>query len=108
MAHLVTAPLVLAKDEAGRVRYHYNGAVITDLSEIQAAHFTKLGLVEHVDDDAVAEQSAPPVVTVTVLDRPLNTATEDEWRQYAISAHGVTPEDAAKVSRKDLIELYGG
>jgi hypothetical protein len=60
MPYLVTAPLVLAKDREGKVRYHYrgnvpapanSGPIIPWLSDEQAAHFLRLGVVERIEEE---------------------------------------------------------
>jgi hypothetical protein len=107
MAYLAVAPLVLAKDQAGRIHYHYEGInpVIPWLSDDQAEHFLSEGLVEEADDDELDE--ADP------LARPRNTALKDVWVAHVVAKTAatekpVTAEEADKLSKQELISLYGG
>lgn len=45
MSYLVTAPLVVAKDAEGKLVYHYAGAVIPWLSEVDKTRFVADGMV---------------------------------------------------------------
>jgi hypothetical protein len=56
----VVAPLVLVKDEDGRVNYAYQDAVVR-LSDEQAAHFVEEGLVEESDGGAYADDGSDDV-----------------------------------------------
>jgi hypothetical protein len=51
-AFRVVAPLVIAKDQHGRMVHCYRGALLGWLNDEQAAHFLRKGLVERVGDDA--------------------------------------------------------
>lgn len=59
MSYVVDAPLVLARDQEGRVHHRYQGAVIDWLSDEQAEHFLGLGLVHKVGDEPAADPSEP-------------------------------------------------
>jgi cytochrome c oxidase cbb3-type subunit II len=67
----VLAPLVLAKDQEGQVRYHYRdapnigeplnyGATIPWLSDAQAEQFLLEGQVERIDDEPVDTAQTGP------------------------------------------------
>ncbi|MBN9791289.1 hypothetical protein DMP17_22160 [Pseudonocardia sp. TMWB2A] len=53
--------------------------------------------------------STEPVVTTDpadpAVDRPANTDSVAVWREYAVK-RGVTPEEAAKLDRKVIIERF--
>lgn len=49
MSYQVVAPLVIAKDQAGKLQYVYEGGVIPWLSDEQAEHFLSSGLVVETD-----------------------------------------------------------
>ena len=62
MPYKVTAPLVIARSREGELCYHYRdmvnigapinyGSVIPWLNDEQAEHFTKLGLVERIEEE---------------------------------------------------------
>lgn len=57
MAYVVDAPLVLARDQEGKVHHCYQGAVIPWLPEDLAEHLLGLGMV-HVEGNAVADEPA--------------------------------------------------
>lgn len=48
----VTAALVIAKDQAGRLHHAYQGSLLGWLSEQQEQHFLSHGLVERIEDSA--------------------------------------------------------
>jgi hypothetical protein len=65
MPYKVKAELVVAKDREGKLRHHYRnadhigapinyGSVIPWLSDEQAEHFLRLGLVERIPEEPVA------------------------------------------------------
>lgn len=117
----VVAPLVIAEDQAGKLHHVYEGGVIPWLSDRQAEHFVSEGLVEEVGADvgpvvAVLEPGyvapVPGVDPVSPLGdpedaRPLRAASKAEWVDYAVSK-GADPEEAAALSKVELVELYGG
>ncbi|GAB4582618.1 hypothetical protein [Nocardia sp. IFM 10818] len=130
----VTAPLVVAPDAAGLLRYRYRGAVlgVDDIDAEAAARLIDDGMVERVpfvvfnpgDEDTGDSQgqpgasgdggqaggdnegqaaSAPPAATVA--ERPKKTAPAAEWEAYAV-ARGMSPEDAAALTRAELIAKF--
>jgi hypothetical protein len=105
MAYYVTAPCVLAKDQAGRIHYHYESInpVIPWLSDEQAEHFLAQGLVEPVADDPAVDGGG----------KPSKRASKETWEAYVIALTAdteapVTEDEAKAASKSDLISLYGG
>lgn len=122
-AYLVTAPLVVAPDEAGRSHHRYAGQLILWLSDASREHLLGLGLVEEVADpvspgvvpteDALNEPPAPvdePVGAELVVDptvRPAQTAPKPAWVAHVAAVAGVDPAEAEKLSKPELIALAG-
>ena len=48
----VTAALVIAKDQAGRLHHCYQGSLLGWLSDQQAQHFLSHNLIERIEDSA--------------------------------------------------------
>lgn len=48
----VICPLVIAKDQAGRLHHAYKGSVLGWLNDEQREHFLRKGLVEEIPDSA--------------------------------------------------------
>jgi hypothetical protein len=72
----VVAPLVIAKDQEGRLRHCYRGSLLGWLSDEQAGHFLKHNLVERIEDSpAVATLPAPEAIANCVS--ALNTLRVD-------------------------------
>ena len=62
----VTAALVIAKDQTGRLHHIYYGDWIPWLNDEQRGHFLRLGLVEEIEEvqsAAVVEQHPAPAAT---------------------------------------------
>jgi hypothetical protein len=104
VSYLVTAPLVIAKDQAGQLHHMYAGSVIPWLSDVQRDHFLDLHLVEELgssdpsDDDEMDEE---------VGDQPPpKSGTLAAWKKWALSK-GASPDDVETLTKADLIELYG-
>ena len=118
MAYKIVAPLVLAHDQEGKTHHRYHGAVIHYLSDEQREHLLRTGLVEEVDaadpstegvDDG-DDESAP--VVVTEVTRPPDVATKPVWVAYVVAKTAgtekpVSAEEADKLTRDDLVALYG-
>ncbi|MBR7191720.1 hypothetical protein [Gordonia sp. SCSIO 19800] len=112
MSYEVIAPLVVAGDPEGKLKYHYQGAIVEYLSEEDAERFLDAGMVVENDDihteslvplDDPADGGDPPPVGDGV--RPPKTASKEAWVEYAIAKHGFTREDAEAASKADLQEL---
>jgi hypothetical protein len=102
MAFYAVAPCVLAKDQAGRIHYHYESVnpVIPWLSDDQAEHFLAEGLVVEIDDPVDPEpEPAEPV-------EPKRTAPKAKWVTWAVYK-GADPDEAKAASQADLVALYG-
>ena len=101
MSYLVTAACVLAKDQAGNVRYFYEGDVIPWLSDQQAEHFLGEDLVEETDkgvggSEPVDEDDAPPAEG----DKPAEDATKADLVAW-VSAN-VVKDDGSDYSEAEL------
>lgn len=58
----VVAPLVLARDGAGRLHHAYRGSMLGWLSEDQSQHFLRHGLVERVPEPDAPEMPPADVI----------------------------------------------
>lgn len=119
MSYKVTAPLVLARDQGGKVRYHYYDSVIPWLSDEHAAHLLDLELVAEVPESEVVD----PEVVVSdaelaagdpntdpgpvVGEMPNRVAPKSDWVAYAVIAHDVSEEEADGLTKAELIERFG-
>lgn len=115
MSYQVTAPLVLAKDRTGKVRYHYYDSVIPWLSSEQAAHLLDLDMVveipdveEFVDPNLVVSDESEP----DGLKMPNRVAPKDEWSAYAVAITAktdkpLTNDEAEAFTKVELIERFG-
>jgi hypothetical protein len=93
MAHVATAPLVIAKNDEGGDVYVYQGGVLPpDQDEAWLAQMVAEGLVAEVSDEAEAAT------------RPARNAGRDPWLAYAL-ANGVPEEEASGLSRDELRDL---
>lgn len=104
MSYQVVAAVVLAKDEAGRVHYVYEGGHIEWLSDEQAEHFVSEGLVVEVGSGDVADLDD---ATEPVDKKPLRAASKADWVAYAVS-QGADEAEAEAHTKGELIDLYGG
>lgn len=112
MSYLVTAPLVVAADPEGALKYHYQGTEIEFLSEFDADRFLADGMVveigssvEQFDEDVVPDDG-PPVVPPADETRPPKTASKEAWVDFAV-ASGMSREEAEDASKTDLIQALG-
>ncbi|QDK01113.1 head-tail connector protein [Mycobacterium phage Purky] len=125
MRYRVTAVLVCARDQGGRVHHRYYGEIIEWLPADQAKHLLELGMVEKlgaapepevVDDDeldqpaedvdADDEPDAEPEPERTDGGMPLRAAPKADWVKYAVTK-GADPVEAEALNKTELIELYG-
>ncbi|QFG09036.1 head-tail connector protein [Mycobacterium phage ThulaThula] len=112
----VTAALVCARDQGGRVHHRYYGEIIEWLPADQAKHLLDLGMVEKVGSapapvDEPVDDVEPEPVDVEPQPRaeggaPLRAAPKADWVDYAVSK-GVDPVEAESLNKTELIELYG-
>jgi hypothetical protein len=106
MAYKVTAPLVCAPDRMGKVRYHYQNAVIPWLDEDKAAYLLRIKMVEEVPDSEVLvpdEDGADEHYTAD--GHPKKVAPVAVWRDFRVSQGVVTVEEAAEMTKTELVEL---
>ena len=99
----VTAPLVLAKNEAGSNVEVYEGGLVP-------AGQSDEWVARHVRDGMVAETSAPDDAGGSAGDEgddgpPARNASAEEWRAFAVS-QGLDEAEAAGMSRDELRALY--
>ncbi|MBU8833605.1 hypothetical protein [Mycolicibacterium goodii] len=98
MRYRVTAVLVCARDQGGRVHHRYYGEIIEWLPADQAKHLLDLGMVEKL--------GAAPEPEVADGGMPLRAAPKADWVKYAVTK-GADPVEAEALNKTELIELYG-
>lgn len=113
MRYRVTAVLVCARDQGGRVHHRYYGEIIEWLPADQAKHLLDLGMVEKLGAapepevvDADDEPDAEPEPERTDGGMPLRAAPKADWVKYAVTK-GADPVEAEALNKTELIELYG-
>ena len=94
MGYTVTAPLVLAIDQDGHTHHVYQGGFIEWLSDEQAAHFLREGLVKEGDDDGGSDDGPPA-----------KTAPKADWVAFAV-ASGYDEAEADSMTKADLQALF--
>jgi len=111
MAYKVTAPLVVVKDQAGRLRHTYFGAIVPWLNDEQRDHFLRLGLVEKIEPAAaetvpapVAEGTAAAEGTVPASAKPVKVAPKEAWVDYGV-ANGHDRAELEALNKPDLVDL---
>jgi hypothetical protein len=114
MAFRVIAPLILL---AGvEVPHVYKGRIITSIPDPdQRVHLLEVGMVEEVPDPlppgvaADAPAPAPAVEGTTAApaaQRPAATASKDTWAAYVVAAGVASEQEAAKLTRDQLMGLF--
>jgi hypothetical protein len=98
----VVAPLVLIKDEAGRVNYAYENALVR-LDEEQAERFLEEGLVEESDVELDDEEDGTQKPSRTAKNADLAewivaNATKDDGSDY-------TAEELAGLTKANLLAI---
>lgn len=101
MSYQVVAPLVIAKDQAGRLHHVYEGGVIPWLSKEQAEHFLSEGLVVKVADAAASANDG-----YGGPEKPKQVAPKADWVDFAV-ANGLTEDEAEAMTKAELIEQFG-
>lgn len=99
------APLVVAKDRSGALRYYYAGDPISYLSPEDEERLLDEGLVVDVEDVLVAPEPKPAVLAPAAggeVARPKQTADKDDWVAYAI-ARGIPEAEAKAMTKPQLI-----
>lgn len=109
MGYKVTSPLVCARDQFGKVRYHYQKAVIPWLEPGTAEYLLRIGMVEEFSDDDVPEGvegvEEPDAEHYTAEGRPKQVAPKHVWERFRASQGVVTAEEAKGLTKQELVEL---
>lgn len=108
----VIAPLVLVRDERGRIHHCYENTVVDVLDADHAAYLLEQGMVVHADgtrtNPVVSQPEAPEVAEVNdgdpVVDRPRppHVAAKERWIDYAVS-QGFDAAEAESMTKAQLI-----
>ena len=101
MTFVVDAPLVLARDQAGRVHHCYAGAVIPWLSDEQRKHFLDLGLVHEVGEVQADEERS--VALQSGGSKPDSEATKPDLIAWVLA--NVVKDDESEYSEAELKRL---
>lgn len=101
MTFVVDAPLVLARDQAGRVHHCYAGAVISWLSDEQRKHFLDLGLVHEVGEVQADEERS--VALESGGSKPDSEATKPDLIAWVLA--NVVKDDESEYSEAELKRL---
>lgn len=109
--HAVAGPGPIVPGPVGRFEKTDDGSqlVIADTEEQQRRETTaaeQVFLQRRPVPEVTAELGDPPSQEATV-EPPAGNASTEEWRTYAVEAHGANPEQVAGMSRNDLREQYG-
>lgn len=115
--YIVTGPLALVKDQAGKIRYYYAGAVIpSDIDVKQRTRLVARGLVSEVADltapivVATDLTASAPAIEASVTEssapqRPAQVAAKSQWVDYAV-ARGADRSEAEALTKQDLVDAY--
>lgn len=108
----VIAPLVLARDERGRIHHWYENTVVDVADASHAAYLLEQGMVVHADGTrpipVVSHPESPEVAEVNggdpVVDRPRppHVAAKERWIDYAVS-QGFDGAEASAMTKAQLI-----
>jgi hypothetical protein len=116
----VAAPLVIAANTAGLLRYHYAGAVIADIDAAECERLLASGMLVETADPAPAELAEPGADQPGPGDtggnqgtgdqgdggdapeRPKQAAPKEAWVAYA-KARGMTEAEAEAMTKPELI-----
>ncbi|MDN4521360.1 hypothetical protein QYF68_26580 [Mycolicibacterium austroafricanum] len=101
MTFVVDAPLVLARDQAGRVHHCYAGAVIPWLSDEQRKHFLDLNLVHEVGEVQADEERT--VALESGGSKPDSEATKPDLIAWVLA--NVVKDDESEYSEAELKRL---
>lgn len=125
---LVTAPLVLARDENGSVGYYYRGPAPVELTAAEAHRLAGDGFVQIIaggsapapepaaapappapavdvdqdDDELDLAEPAPAPAPEPAVKRPAQVADKADWIDYAV-ARGLDREHAESRTKRELI-----
>jgi hypothetical protein len=95
-SYLVVAPLVIAKDAAGKLRHCYTGAVIPWLEADTAAYLLRIKMIEEFVGQTTPTAPAPTIPTYG--DREYVTPEGGEQVGYLSAGEPPTPRDFAEES----------
>ncbi|CQD03762.1 hypothetical protein BN000_00642 [Mycobacterium europaeum] len=99
----VVAPLVVAKDQTGKLHHCYRGAWIPWLSDEQRAHFLRHGLVEQLDSPDAGPEIAP---LDALIEKPKKVAPKEEWVRFGVSK-GNSAAELEALTKDELVDLLG-
>ncbi len=109
---IVTAPVVVVPDATGKLRYHYRGAVLDELSEYDYDRLVARGMVADLGRPAVAvvdpdpdgdgESGQAEQSGTGDLERPKQAAPKEAWVEYAV-ARGMSEAEADALTKAELI-----
>lgn len=111
--HLVTGPLVIARDTEGHDLYLYQGAVIpATVDAAERKRLVETGLVSEGDPydalpDPLAVDDGSTAGDSDDDSKPAGNAAKAEWVDYAVD-QGMPREDAEALGRDDLRDKYAG
>lgn len=115
--YVVTGPLALVTDPAGKVRYLYTGARIPrDIPAEQVQHLIGRGLVTEMDKPApgpsevlagagASPSAAGEVGAPGLLERPSQVAVKGLWVDYAVS-RGADRASVEAMTKQEIIDAY--
>ncbi len=99
----VTAPLVVARDGAGRLHHAYRGSFLPYLNDTQREHFLRHGLVQEIDSPEDAPDVAPLDVLAT---KPKRVSPKEEWVSFGVSK-GNDRGELEALTKDELVDLLG-
>ncbi|MGN0126071.1 MAG: hypothetical protein ACI38R_22745 [Rhodococcus sp. (in: high G+C Gram-positive bacteria)] len=99
----VTAPLVLVKNQAGEIGYHYRGSVIPWLAPEDLSRLEADGMVRALDVTLAPEPAAVATGDGTqYVPRPAKAHAKELWVDYAVSK-GWDRAHAESMRKNDLV-----
>lgn len=103
--YMVTAALVVAKDQRGKNHHIYRGGWIPWLNDEQRAHFLRHNLVVEVDaaPQPAPEPSGEPGDEVA---KPKKVAPKEEWVRFGVSK-GNSQAELEALTKDELVDLLG-
>lgn len=113
MPYIVTAPMVVVPDQAGKLHAYHDGGTIAWLPGEVARHLLSLDMVKKVDQAAPAAPAPdgpppPPDSGDGKPKRPAQTALKADWVAYVVEAGLATQEEAEKLDKAAMFALADG
>lgn len=99
----VVAPLVIAKDQTGRLHHCYRGAWIPWLDDVQRGHFLRHGLVEELGSPDAAPALDP---MDALVEKPKKVAPKEDWVRFGVSK-GNSQAELEALTKDELVDLLG-